>query len=131
MQSQYQDMQVHWRTGPPYYVYSMMLRTCYIRLLSHARGSVTGDSGCAMDPDFNIRKPWIQDYFHGCVTSAWDVPLGVPTAFKTIFNASFIRSILDIGVIVYRRRFTGLVAVFCWYCHVALLLLLSLCYVTY
>jgi hypothetical protein len=85
--------------------------------------SVTGDSGCAMDPAFIIRKPWIQDYFHGCVTSAWDVPLGVHTAFKTIFNASFTRSILDIGVYVSRRRFTGVVAVFCWYCHLAVLLL--------
>ncbi len=84
------------------------------------RSSVTGDSGCAMDPAFIIRKPWIQDYFHGCVTSAWDVPLGVHTAFKTIFNASFTRSILDIGVYVSRRRFTGVVAVFCWYCHLAL-----------
>ncbi len=69
--------------------------------------SVTGDSGCAMDPAFIIRKPWIQDYFHGCVTSAWDVSLGVHTAFKMIFIASFTRSILDIGVYVSRRRFTG------------------------
>ncbi len=39
--------------------------------------SVTGDPGCAMDPALMIRKPWIQDFFHGCVRRVWNVLVGV------------------------------------------------------
>ena len=65
----------------------------------------TGDSGCAMDPAFIMRKPWIQNSFHGCERRVWDVIVGVHPAFNTLFNASFFTCLrIDIGVIVSRRR---------------------------